>query len=124
FPGGGSGSRRFEDGKPDRPTLRHPAPVSKGLLPRQASDRARDGVRWPRRPISHRSLYRRRDSRRASTSSATVAKDESAGWGADPMAPSFPFGARLAGTPLEIDDGLRGTEWAGRESRHHPPSIQ
>ena len=41
------------------------------------------------------------------------------------MAPSIPFGARLDdGASLEIDNGPRETEWAGRESRHHPPSIQ
>ena len=109
----GSGSRRFEDRKTDRPNLRHPAPVSKGLLPREASDRARDGIRWPRRPIGDCSLYRRRNFRRASTSSATLAKDDSAGWVANSMAPSIPFEARLAGTSLEIDNGLRETSGRG-----------
>jgi hypothetical protein len=34
------------------------------------------------------------------------------------MAPSIPFRARFAGTSLEIDNGLRETVWAARESRH------
>ena len=40
-PRGGSGSTRFEDCQPDQPTLRHLALVSKGLLPRHASDKKR-----------------------------------------------------------------------------------
>ena len=43
-------------------------------LPPTRSRRTWLGVRWPWRPISHRSLYVRLNSRNASTSSATVAK--------------------------------------------------
>ena len=42
---GGSGSTRFEERKPDQPTLRHFSLASKGLIPRHASDRACEGVR-------------------------------------------------------------------------------